>query len=86
MVKRNTQKKRLLQQQPLLVLQVRKWHPLFKDLFKFYVFPNEGPREFNCNLTNQNIQAPGVYWQNHVNRHAKEIAIYLQYRDLDIKL
>ena len=49
-------------------------------------FPMKVPGEFNFNLTNQNIQAPGVYWQNHVNRHAKEIAIYLKYRDLDIKL
>ena len=49
-------------------------------------FPNEGPGDFNFNLTNQNIQAPDVYWQNHVNRHVKEIAIYLKCRDLDIKL
>ena len=49
-------------------------------------FPMKVLGEFNFNLTNQNIQAPGVYWQNHVNRHAKEIAIYLKYRDLDIKL
>ena len=44
------------------------------------------PGEFNFNLTNQNIQALDVYWQNHVNRHAKEIAIYLKCPELDIKL
>ena len=45
-------------------------------------FPLKVPGEFNFNLTNQNIQAPDIYRQNHVNEHVKEVAIHLKYRSL----
>ena len=48
--------------------------------------PVKVPGEFNINLTNQNIQAPDIYWQNHVNGLVKEVAIYLKCCDLDMKL
>ena len=48
--------------------------------------PVKVPGEFNFNSTNQNIQAPDVYWQNCANTQVSEVNINLKCRDLDIKL
>ena len=60
--------------------------PLRTSAWEAMFFPVKVPIEFNFNSTNQNIQAPDVYWQNHVNTQVNEVHIYLKCRDLDIKL
>ena len=60
--------------------------PLKTSAWEAMFFPVKVPGEFNFNSTNQNIKAPDVYWQNHVNTQVYEDNIYLKCRDLDIKL
>ena len=60
--------------------------PLRTSAWEAMFFPVKVPGEFNFNSTNQNIQAPDVYSQNHVNTQVNEVNIYLKCRDLDIKL